>query len=99
MMARQEAASTFGPHARVRATFPKGLSARWSKRSFTWSRRLPISIHRSSSTMFLLRFYPDLSRSVMLNTTTIDKFKAGLRGELIQRSDPHYEEARRLYNG
>jgi FAD/FMN-containing dehydrogenase len=35
----------------------------------------------------------------MLNTTTIDKFKAGLRGELIQRSDPHYEEARRLYNG
>src|SRR5215467_9022652 len=35
----------------------------------------------------------------MLNTTTIDKFKAGLSGELIQRSDPHYEEARRLYNG
>src|SRR5215472_4508225 len=35
----------------------------------------------------------------MLNTTTIDKFKAGLRGELIQRSDPYYEEARALYNG
>ena len=35
----------------------------------------------------------------MLNSITIDKFKAGLRGELIQRSDPHYEEARRLYNG
>ena len=34
----------------------------------------------------------------MLNTTTIDKLKAGLRGELIQRSDPHYEEARKLYN-
>ena len=34
----------------------------------------------------------------MLNTTTIDKFKAGLRGELIQRSDPSYEEARKLYN-
>jgi FAD/FMN-containing dehydrogenase len=34
----------------------------------------------------------------MLNTTTIDKFKAGLRGELIQRNDPHYEEARKLYN-
>jgi hypothetical protein len=34
----------------------------------------------------------------MLNTTTIDKFKAGLRGELIQRSDPDYEEARKLYN-
>ncbi len=35
----------------------------------------------------------------MLNTTSIDNFKAGLLGELIQRSDPHYEEARRLYNG
>jgi hypothetical protein len=35
----------------------------------------------------------------MLNTTTIDKFKAGLRGELIQRIDPRYEEARKLYNG
>jgi FAD/FMN-containing dehydrogenase len=35
----------------------------------------------------------------MLNTTTIDKFKASLRGELIQRSDPQYEEARALYNG
>jgi FAD/FMN-containing dehydrogenase len=35
----------------------------------------------------------------MLNTISIDKFKAGLCGELIQRSDPHYEEARRLYNG
>lgn len=34
----------------------------------------------------------------MLNTTTIDKFKAGLRGELIQRNDPQYEEARKLYN-
>lgn len=35
----------------------------------------------------------------MLNHTTIDKFKAGLRGELIQRDDPGYEEARQLYNG
>lgn len=34
----------------------------------------------------------------MLNTATIDKFKAGLRGQLIQRSDPDYEEARKLYN-
>src|ERR1700755_2862651 len=34
----------------------------------------------------------------MLNPTTIDKFKTGLRGELIQRSDLQYEEARRLYN-
>jgi FAD/FMN-containing dehydrogenase len=35
----------------------------------------------------------------MLNTTTIDKFKAGLRGELLQRGDPRYEQARALYNG
>ena len=35
----------------------------------------------------------------MLNTTTIDKLKAGLRGELIERSDPRYEEACKLYNG
>jgi hypothetical protein len=35
----------------------------------------------------------------MLNAATVDKFKATLRGELIQRSDPHYEEARKLYNG
>ena len=35
----------------------------------------------------------------MLNITTIDKFKAGLRGELIQRGDPRYDEARTLYNG
>jgi FAD/FMN-containing dehydrogenase len=34
----------------------------------------------------------------MLNTTAIDQFKAGLRGELIQRHDPNYEEARKLYN-
>jgi hypothetical protein len=35
----------------------------------------------------------------MLNTIAIDKFKAGLRSELIQRSDSRYEEAPRLYNG
>jgi FAD/FMN-containing dehydrogenase len=35
----------------------------------------------------------------MLNTTNVDKFKNTLRGELIQRSDSQYEEARRLYNG
>jgi FAD/FMN-containing dehydrogenase len=29
----------------------------------------------------------------------VDKFSSTLRGELIQRSDPQYEEARRLYNG
>src|SRR5262245_1970366 len=40
-----------------------------------------------------------MTKNIMLDTTTIDKFKAGLRGELIQRSDPRYEEARRLYNG
>jgi FAD/FMN-containing dehydrogenase len=35
----------------------------------------------------------------MLSETTIEKFKANLRGELIQRSDERYEEARKLYNG
>jgi FAD/FMN-containing dehydrogenase len=34
----------------------------------------------------------------MLNETKIQDFKARLRGELIQRSDPEYEEARKLYN-
>src|ERR1700756_1396124 len=35
----------------------------------------------------------------MLSETTIGEFKANLRGELIQRSDARYEEARKLYNG
>ena len=35
----------------------------------------------------------------MLNATTIENFKGSLRGELILRSDPLYEEARKLYNG
>jgi FAD/FMN-containing dehydrogenase len=35
----------------------------------------------------------------MLNETTIGKFKTSLRGELIQRSDERYEDARKLYNG
>jgi FAD/FMN-containing dehydrogenase len=35
----------------------------------------------------------------MVDDGTIRKFKAGLRGELIQRSDESYEEARKLYNG
>ena len=35
----------------------------------------------------------------MLNDATIAKFKASLRGELIERSDARYEEARKLYNG
>jgi hypothetical protein len=34
----------------------------------------------------------------MLNETIIEKFKPSLRGELIQRSDQRYEEARKLYN-
>ena len=34
----------------------------------------------------------------MLNDKTIQGFKAGLRGELIQRGDSRYEEARKLYN-
>ena len=35
----------------------------------------------------------------MLNDATVEEFKASLRGELIQRSDERYEEARKLYNG
>jgi hypothetical protein len=35
----------------------------------------------------------------MLSETTIKNFKANLRGDLIQRSDERYEEARKLYNG
>ena len=35
----------------------------------------------------------------MPSEATIEKFKANLRGELIQRSDERYEEARKLYNG
>ena len=35
----------------------------------------------------------------MLSKTTIKNFEANLRGDLIQRSDERYEEARKLYNG
>jgi FAD/FMN-containing dehydrogenase len=35
----------------------------------------------------------------MLSETTIKNFKANLRGDVIQRSDERYEEARKLYNG
>jgi len=35
----------------------------------------------------------------MLNDATIATLKASLRGELIQRDDQGYEEARKLYNG
>jgi FAD/FMN-containing dehydrogenase len=34
----------------------------------------------------------------MLDTATINHLKAELRGELIQRTDPTYEQARALYN-
>lgn len=34
----------------------------------------------------------------MLNETKIHELKARLRGELIQRSDPGYDQARQLYN-
>ena len=35
----------------------------------------------------------------MLNDTTIEEFKASLRGELIQPSDERYDAARELWNG
>ena len=35
----------------------------------------------------------------MLNDATLATLKTSLRGELIQRNEPGYEEARQLYNG
>ena len=35
----------------------------------------------------------------MLNETGIEKLQARVRGELIQRGDPSYEEARKVFNG
>jgi len=35
----------------------------------------------------------------MLSDATIAEFKKSLRGELILRNEPSYEEARKLYNG
>ena len=35
----------------------------------------------------------------MSNSTEINKFKASLRGELIERGDPRYDNFRKLYNG
>ena len=35
----------------------------------------------------------------MLDHTTLEDFKAGLRGELIDRSDERYDAARKLWNG
>src|SRR5918993_5960680 len=37
--------------------------------------------------------------TTMLDEATVEQFKAGLRGELIQPGDPDYEEARKVYNG
>ena len=34
----------------------------------------------------------------MLDATTIEEFKASLRGELIQPNDEGYDDARSLYN-
>jgi len=35
----------------------------------------------------------------MINETDIQEFKARLRGELTQRGEPRYEEARKVFNG
>ena len=35
----------------------------------------------------------------MLNEKSIEEFKAGLRGSIIQPADKEYEEARKVYNG
>jgi FAD binding domain/Berberine and berberine like len=36
---------------------------------------------------------------IMLSETSIKNFETNLRGDVIQRSDERYEEARKLYNG
>jgi len=35
----------------------------------------------------------------MLDEVSVEQFKTGLRGELIQPDDPGYDEARKVYNG
>jgi hypothetical protein len=35
----------------------------------------------------------------MLDEATVEQFKTGLRGDLIQPGDPGYDEARKVYNG
>jgi FAD/FMN-containing dehydrogenase len=35
----------------------------------------------------------------MLDEATVEQFKTGLRGELIQPADPGYDEARKVFNG
>ncbi|HZM89779.1 MAG TPA: hypothetical protein VFF31_24870 [Blastocatellia bacterium] len=37
--------------------------------------------------------------NAMINETDIQEFKARLRGELTQRGEPRYEEARKVFNG
>ena len=37
--------------------------------------------------------------AIVLHDTTLVTLKTSLRGELIQRNEPGYEEARKLYNG
>jgi FAD/FMN-containing dehydrogenase len=37
--------------------------------------------------------------AIASNAISLEKLRAELRGELIQRGDPGYDEARRLYNG
>ena len=36
--------------------------------------------------------------TIVNDEATVEQFKAGLRGELIQPGDPGYEEARKVYN-
>jgi len=36
---------------------------------------------------------------IILDEATVEQFKTGLRGELIQPADPGYDEARKVFNG
>src|SRR3989337_2039697 len=44
--------------------------------------------------------YTKISREdIMLSETIVERFKAVLRGELIQPNDESYDDARKVYNG
>jgi FAD/FMN-containing dehydrogenase len=42
--------------------------------------------------------WQDFKEDIMVDTTTIEEFKASLRGELIQPNDEGYDDARKVWN-
>ncbi len=55
-----------------------------------------VNTYRTNQPEMKIRNHDD--RIIMLNTTTIDKFKGRPARRITQRNDPQYEEARKLYN-